>query len=158
MRRRSKNGFSFIELLVALAIFSVGILGIISLQGISLMATDFGGNMTVARILASDQLDRLQTLAMSSSSLDICGTPYCHKDIGAGSDGTVRATLGYTGAVDVNGRFQREWDVQDLSPATSMARVISVRVYWTDIGKTGVSSAGARTFNRKIEMTSIKVQ
>lgn len=63
-------GFTLIEVLIALVLFSIGILGIIALQGRAVDFTTQSENSTRAAILASDlaaQMQTLQTLAPSST-------------------------------------------------------------------------------------------
>lgn len=151
-RRLDERGFNFIELLIALLIFSIGIMGVLSLQGISLMSTDFSGNMGAARLLASDQLERLGGLSFTATALTVCSpTPFCYADTGGGAAGTGR-NIGYTGQFEVSGRFRREWDVAAIS---TTVKQVTVRVRWTDVP--GVTQATAQTFNRSLQMTTIKI-
>lgn len=150
----SRNGFTLVEVLIALTIFAIGVLGIISLQSITLVSTDTSGNMSLARILASDQLERIAGMPYGSASLSVCSTAFCHSDVGNGLGGvTPSVTLDQTGAARSNGRFLRDWNVTTV--ATGILNV-TVRVRWTDVPG-GPSSARARTYNRTLQMSSIKI-
>lgn len=158
----TQDAFTMIEIMIALVVLSIGIMGIISLQGFSLFMTDHGGNMTTARILAVDQINRLTGVPFTDASLTTCGSTacgqsFCRKDIGGGAVGATAANLDNTGAQADAGRFKREWDVYDLvTSATGVKgmKCITVRVTWTDT-RGGDTKVGT---TRKVEMSSIRLE
>src|SRR6185369_9429010 len=119
-------------------------MAIISLQGFSLMATDFGGNMSVARVLVSDEMERLHGLPFTDAALTICGTSYCHGDLGGGVAGLTANVIDFTSQATAHGRFKRDWDVKATNPVDANAKAITVRVRWTDT-KGGSSKAAAQS-------------
>ena len=148
----NRSGLSLVEVLIAMAIFAIGVLGIMALQGIALMSTDFSGNMTYARLLASDQIERLGGFPFTASALDACGfSTWCHKDSGNGMDGA-QANLDNMGQATATGRFRREWDVVTVTPAVKQ---VTVRVQWSD--SPGVTNAQAGSYNRSLSVTSIQI-
>lgn len=61
MRNDFKNaGFTLLEVLIAVVIFSIGLLGLAGLQGMGLKLTNDSMNRTVATLLANDMIDRMR--------------------------------------------------------------------------------------------------
>jgi prepilin-type N-terminal cleavage/methylation domain-containing protein len=81
-RLNNQSGFTLIEVLIALAIFSIGILALASLQLSSARSTKTGNVVTQATMLARDQIETLRrvtdvtTLSNGSESdVDAQGNP-----------------------------------------------------------------------------------
>ncbi len=97
---RRQRGFSMIEILVALVVLAIGLLGMAGLQAASLRATADGGNLGSAVRLAYDMSDRVR-LEPTSAALFIADaatdkkatdTSGCYS--GAGCNGPTRVTAG----------------------------------------------------------------
>lgn len=104
---RNQRAFSLLEVLIALVILAVGMLGLAGLQIMSINGNRFGQEMTVASTLAQNKLEELRQTDFDSlvSSNDIC----------------------INQASGVN--FDREWTVTEDSPAAGM-KTIDVTVSW----------------------------
>ena len=107
--------------------------------------------MTIASILAEDQIERLNGFTFSAPALDVCGTAFCHEDAGGGAAGT-GTNLNDEGEAQATGRFRREWDVSTI---TTGVKRITVRVRWTDIPG-GATTPPAGSFNRSLQYNSSK--
>jgi len=55
----NKNGFTLVEVMVAMLIITVGLLGLTAMQATALKATGMGGNTTVANNLTRDVAERI---------------------------------------------------------------------------------------------------
>ncbi len=65
-RRRRRAGFTIIELIISLALSTVGLLGLLSLQMISIRGNSSSRNLTEAIGLAQDRLERAQATVYTS--------------------------------------------------------------------------------------------
>jgi len=110
----NEKGLTLLEMLIAAAIFSVGLLGIIGLQGSILLGNDFAGSNTVAKSLATDRLNSILFTVWSSPYLQDCVPldSYCYRDIVGGNytpvpddSGANHANLNELGQIDSRGRF-----------------------------------------------------
>lgn len=91
----SSNGFSLIEILIAMAIFSIGILGVAQMQIAAIKGNATARMLTDTVVQATDQIELLLLL------------PYDHDDLTeAGSPHTGDAPAGYT----------LVWEVSDDDP------------------------------------------
>lgn len=89
------KGFTLLEILVAVVIFSIGLLGLASLQTTSLKLTNDSLDRTVATILANDMIDRMRanveatslgtTSPYNNPSKNATSNPNCY---GLNSDGS----------------------------------------------------------------------
>ncbi len=61
LSRLSEQGFTLLEVMVALAIFAVGILGVASIHISSISGNDFAMEHTESLILAKSRIDRLMS-------------------------------------------------------------------------------------------------
>ena len=102
MVSNKNSGFSLIEVLIALAIFSVGILAVGSMQLSTHKNNTAGNKTTEATMLARQKIEELRAI----QDLD---------DIGSGND-----TVGI---------YSREWD---RGPISGITRPIWVEVSWGD--------------------------
>ena len=59
--RRRQGGFTIIELLIALTILCIGLLGLIKLVVVALQASSFSRHHTEASVLAEDRLEQLRS-------------------------------------------------------------------------------------------------
>jgi Tfp pilus assembly protein PilV len=124
MQRRSERGFTMVEVLVALVLSMIAMVGVIALYRSQSAASSFSRRNTEATILAEDQMERLRATG------------------GAGS-GTV-ANLDERGVVVTGGPFTRFFEVTNPT-ATSFYDDILVRVSWIEEGLTkSVSLRGKR--------------
>ena len=104
----NKNrGFSLIEVMIAMAIFSIGVLAVGSMQLSTTKNNTTGNIMTEATMLARQKIEELKNL--DRSALDT-------------ADGN-----------DTAGIYTREW-VTDPVPGSSIAYQLIVTVRWTRRG------------------------
>ena len=111
MRRFKKsNGFSLIEVLIALVILSISLLALAGLMVQSTRNSSWGSHMTEAATLAQDRLERFRAVR-----------PQTDIPEGANND-QVPADSGIV--------YTRTWTV--TTNATSTLRTITITVTWTD--------------------------
>ena len=98
-----KAGYSLVEILVALAVFSLSAPGITVGVSLAVHASQTSAHFTLATVLAQDKLEELRA------------------QLGARSNGSDSPRSG----------FDRQWSVAADSPETGVVR-IDVAVSWTD--------------------------
>lgn len=57
---KNNKGFTLLEVLIAVSILSVGLLGITAMQNMSITETVFGGRMSVGTNLADEMMERMR--------------------------------------------------------------------------------------------------
>ena len=110
----SRSGFTLVEVLVALTIFAIALLGLVSLLTTTIQANAQARRMTAATNLAQDRLEEIRNMAYAA--------------ITSGSDSgqlTETGGTGGTGAI-----YTRSWTVAG-GPAPNTKQV-TVTVTWTD--------------------------
>ncbi len=144
MRRTADaKGFTLIEVLVAMLVFSIGALGILGMVTTSLKLNTNARQIGEASRLGIFKLDQLQTSNPQSSDLTSCGTRCWSSGLGgrATTAATVRPSDLLSGGTGSNARFQLTWN----SRMSGELRYIGVTVYWPkerdkiglDVGDTG---------------------
>ena len=103
--KKNNRGYTLIEVLIALVIFTIGFLSLASVQINSITQNASARMYTEATALAVDSLERLISL------------PYDHSDLDHEDNPHSRTADGYT----------IEWNVQDDVPVTA-AKTIIVKV------------------------------
>ena len=110
----NNNGFTLIEVLIAIVILSVGLLGMASLTVGIIKGNQFSNQLTTATTLAQDKMEDLRRIKETGFSnvvaetKAVCLSPY--------------------------DQYKREVLVTDDSPATNMKTVI-VKAYWGGASK-----------------------
>lgn len=147
-----KNGFTMVEVLIAMLIFVVGILGLLGLQGVTMVSLDRSQGGLAAKHLAMSKIDDLQRFTASAPDLQPCASPWnpsggniwCAVDVTAGGDlprysanpggnPNAAARLDQEGRTRPNGRFRRYWHVEPAGSGFPNARNVRVRVDWQDL-------------------------
>jgi prepilin-type N-terminal cleavage/methylation domain-containing protein len=123
---RKEDGFTLIEVMIAIAIFSIGILATWALQTGSTRGNTKARHLTSAATYAADRLERLVHL------------PYTHMDLTAGVHTPALDADGidnnYNGEIDEpgeSGSLQLTWQVTDDSPILR-TKTVRVDVAWRD--------------------------
>jgi type IV pilus assembly protein PilV len=111
--RRHHRGFTLIEVLISMTIFSIAILGLAIGAGSVMRANQTSYFSTIAISLAQDKLEELK--ANPTTLSNDCPTAPCESPKPT-HDGVA---------------FTRTWVVTDGSPVTGVSRV-DVQVEWTD--------------------------
>ena len=124
--KHSKNsrGFSLIEVLIALVILSVSLLGLAGLMVTTTKNNSFGSHMTEAATFAQDKLEQLR------------GTPFGMIAVNAT---TTDSPVGSTGIT-----YTRSWvAVPNILPPHNTLDVITITVSWTDTLPRSISMVSA---------------
>ena len=108
-RARSQHGGTFIEVLAAVAVFAVVVVGLSPTLLNTRRVADLSKNQSVATTLAEDKIEQIRTLSTVTSS----------------SDGPLNAD-GTSGGI-----FSRSWTVTANSPTAGISR-LEVVVSWRD--------------------------
>ena len=106
-----QGGFNLLEVLIAITIFSIGILAVASMQISSMMGNTSAKDVTEGATLATDQLEKLMALPYGSVS---------------------------TGSRTVD-TYQINWTVTDNTPVTN-TKTVNIQVTWTERGLSKVVS------------------
>ena len=101
------DGFSLIELLVALVILSVSLLGLASLMAMTTQTNSFGSHMTEATTFAQDRLEALRVAPWANVT------------------GNADQVIGATGMV-----YNRNWVVN--TNAAGNLRTVTITITWND--------------------------
>jgi type IV pilus modification protein PilV len=109
--KHNEQGFTLLEIIIAISILSIGLLALASLQLASIRGNAFASGVTEGTTLAADRIEKLLAL------------PYNHADLFAGSHTDSSPPSGY--AVT--------WQVTDDAPVTN-TKTIDLTVTWTDHG------------------------
>ncbi len=134
---QKKSGFTMIEVMLAMLILSVALLGLARISSTVIRGNAFSSNFTTATALAQDKLEKLSNLDFDDAALNDANTG------NNSATGLLSSTISdfQETQVDVNGvantpdgiftRTLNIWDRTDLAnPATR--KEISVIVSWQD--------------------------
>lgn len=107
-RRRGQEGFTLIEILIALLILITGIAGVLTLQMVSVRATNFSRHATEAAVLGEEKLEELRVVPVASIT-----------------NGT--ETVDEQGVVDASGDgfYTRTWTITDNGDSIDIVMVVS---------------------------------
>ncbi len=126
---RSTRGFTLIEVMIAFVILAVGLLGLMTMQIVSIRANAFSSDMTYASMLAQARFEHLRNTAYGDIAPN-ADFEYDDPD-----------THTYTSAKGTEYTVKRR--VEDNFPATDM-KTITLRIDWTG---TPAGSSGGSTAN-----------
>jgi type IV pilus modification protein PilV len=118
---KNRSGFTVIEVLVALTIFSIGLLALATMQISAIRTNAFAYRVNVATVLAQDLLENYKRLGYD-------GIP----TTGNYADNN---PLNEKGDHDPAGIYNRTWTVAD----NGWRKTITVTVAWTDIAPHSVT-------------------
>ena len=72
----AEKGFSIIECMIAIAIFSIGFLAVTSMQVSAINSNSGARKMSDALVIANDQLENFMAMPYASADLDPAGNPH----------------------------------------------------------------------------------
>lgn len=117
--RANTRGFTLIEILVSLAIFSIGILAVAKMQIWNVNNNSNSNITTIATMLAREKLEWMKGLDLTDTDMAT----------GADADNPIDANG------DPGGIFTRNWVVTDPDGEDDTRQIV-MRVSWTRQGKT----------------------
>ena len=124
--RRGEGGFTLIEVIIAISILSIGILGVATMQSSAIRANFFAGNTSTGTTWASDKMEELIALAYENyedANLE-------DKD-GDGDAGLDHATAGTADYNETQGKYTIFWNISEDSLLND-TKTIRIIVRWTD--------------------------
>jgi len=111
MPNHNDNGFTLIEVLIAIVILSVGLLGMAALTTGIIKGNRLSNDLTTATTLAQDKMEDIQRVGYASAASE------------------TKATMSSPFS-----DYKREVTVTTGSPATDM-KTVSVKIYWGGASK-----------------------
>jgi len=148
---KGNKGMSLLECMLALVIFSVGILGVLGLHGVILIGNNKAKNAIIARSLALSRLEHLERLPPDDPALELCGQAWdpngnvwCHVDSGAPGDFPQNTDnpsgdpanadpLNINNLVDPGGNFRRYWHIEPGASGWQNTVNVRLRIEWQDL-------------------------
>ena len=122
-RKTRERGFTLLEVLIAISLFSVGVLAVAAMQGTATRGNRLGNELTQATTLAQMQIETLKSADTGNPVDCLVGLP------------TALPTGNYTDPNnpvdekgDPGGIFTRSWVI---AANTACSRLVTVTVSWT---------------------------
>ena len=116
------NGFTLVEVVVALVVLAIGLLAITAMQIISTKGGYFSNNVTQATIFAQDKLENLKNLSYGNPQLAS----------GQHDEGEMSGTV-----------FSRQYNI--VEDTGNSFKTITVTVQWVDRGEHSLSFTTIRS-------------
>ena len=131
----NQKGFSFVEILIAISIFAIGLMALAELQITAIHGNAFSGRTTDAITLAQDRMEQLMALTYSSLTTD-ARLVDTDGDGDAGLDHATVATADGNLLDQPQGNYNYDifWNVSDGS-VTNNTKTLSVILRWTESGR-----------------------
>lgn len=124
-RKRSQEGMSLIEVLVAMSVVGVGLLAMMAMQLHALRGGQAGRHVTDAAQVAQDRMEIFHRLDWDDAAVADTGGWVL------GGDVQTRAVQG-GGASNVPINYNVDWRITD-DPANPSLRLVDVRVTWYEL-------------------------
>lgn len=127
-QKHNDAGFSLIEVMIALLVFAIGVLGLAQLQSTAINGNAKAEGITEAAVAGSDLLEQMLSWDYDDSQLDSSND----SDTYTLSGGATYTVDGHQ--TDPSGLFDIYWDVTDASPVTD-SKTIDITVIWQSKGE-----------------------
>ncbi|WAC06331.1 MAG: prepilin-type N-terminal cleavage/methylation domain-containing protein [Thermodesulfobacteriota bacterium] len=135
-----EKGFTLVELMIAVVVLAIGILGLIGLQVAAMNGNLSANKMTTAMTLAQDEIEQLKRLPLTNGALTDAGNndkltspanaaSFEHTD----ANNPINESGENTGL----GGYYRFWNVADDTP-TQGAKTVVVFVFWGAMDANGL--------------------
>ncbi len=149
-RLKKNDGYSMIEISLAMGIFAIGLLAIASMQISSRMGGRSAADSTEAAVVAMDKLEQLMALDYDDESGN-----NLNDNTGDGESGLSNSTVGTAdyNETDSSGKYTILWNVAVNVPISG-AKTIRVIVQWSKMAK----ATGTQGQPGTIFIDSIKAQ
>ena len=131
-QQKRREGFTLIEVMIALVVLAAGILALATMQIVSIRSNAFSTEMTYATMLAQSRFEQFRNMAYDSVTSDSVPIPATETSKG----------IPYT----------VQWTVHDNTPATDM-KTIDLDVRWK--GAPAGSATGETTVDFKTSFTTV---
>jgi Tfp pilus assembly protein PilV len=139
--RRKAGGAVFMEVLVAMLILSLCILGVMNLWAYSMNLTQSTDRYTVAYDIARLDIERIKGTGFYNTTEYASGSPlYYYYDVAGGSESTTQGSSIYRAAITVVSS-QTETQNGVTRPSDDAIRTVTVTVTRLDTGETLVSNS-----------------
>ncbi len=155
---KSSKGFTLIEVLIALTILAIGLLGVALMQVTSISGNTFSREMSIATELGQDILEKIRTVNSTCNNVTTHAflrdttVVATHPDITDTATLLVNANpineLGTTNGPGL--QYTRQWRVTPCNSPTTNMQTITVTVNWIE--------KGAAATTRSITITGVKVR
>ena len=124
--KHNDAGFTLIEVMIAMLVFTVGVLGLAQLQLAAIQGNANAEGMTEAVVFGSDQIEQMLSWDYDDARLDPANDSADYT-----LSGTEYKADGHQ--ADPGGRYDAYWAVKDGSPVTG-SKTIDVTVIWQGKG------------------------
>jgi len=114
----NQSGFTLLEVLIAISILTVGLLGVAQMQIMGIKGNYFSGNTTAALTLAEEKME------------DLLGKSYTDAELTNGNHPDANNPIDETG--QAGGIYSRMWIVTDNTPITG-TKTATVSVSWDNL-------------------------
>jgi len=119
----NQSGFTLLEVLIAISILTVGLLGVAQMQIMGIKGNYFSGNTTAALTLAEEKMEDLLGKSYTDAELAGSGAPGTnHPDTNNPIDETGQA----------GGIYTRMWTIIDNTPIAD-TKTVTVSVGWDNL-------------------------
>ena len=144
-KKINSDGFTLIEVLIAIAIFSIGILAVGAMQVSSVKDNSIARGVTEKASLAADRMEKLISLPYANALLTAGEHSVAASSFTLATDGIDNDNDGQIDEAGEAGFITISWNVQDDTPLTGTKTI--------DVTVTRTSAFGGQ---RRITLTSIK--
>jgi prepilin-type N-terminal cleavage/methylation domain-containing protein len=110
--KEGSRGFTLIELVVAILIFAIGIVGIMKMHQASIQANSYSMQLTQAMNIVEDKIDFLR------------GIPFTNAAMTVGNHAAVATSMGV--------QYNLSWSVAATAGSDNHARSINVTIAWME--------------------------